>query len=50
MRNNFVDSVKMDVSKCLGFALAFLSPADLCQILISTCDKFLSESNAKDVN
>lgn len=50
MRSNFIDSIRMDVGKCIGFALAFLSPEEIFDVVFKTCDKYLSDSISKDVN
>lgn len=50
MFDNFVNSVKMDVSKCVGFALAFFTPEDILNIVQNTFDKYLNEEPKKDIS
>lgn len=50
MSKNFIDSVRMDLGKCVGFSLTFLSPEEIFDVVFSTCDKYLLDIKSKDVN
>lgn len=50
MFNQFRNNVRMDVSKCIGFALTFFDTDDILKIVQESFDKYLNEEPKKDIS